>query len=231
MTNQWIQHVKRYSQTHNVPYPVAMIQAKSSYTASPKQKPTGGTRGRPRKGGALNLKEFGLQQYDKVPDQYKPGIESLAEAVFHDVGFGLKKRRGRKTKGGDLFSDIRNAFRPVADVFRPVVDAYKPIADFQTKNIKTVVNDPIVKKISKVVAKEVLKYGVSAAGPAAAAAATAAGQPQLAPAAALLAISLANEAQPLGNDYIDRYDGIGMKKKTRGRPKKTHGMALLQAGY
>ena len=217
MTNSWIQHVKHYAATHNVPYPVAMIHARASYTASPKQKPTGGTRGRPRKGGALNFKEFGLQQWDKVPDQYKPGLQSLGEAAFHDVGFGLKKRRGRKTKGGDLFSDIGNAF--------------KPIADLQTKNIKTVVNDPIVKKISKVVAKEILKYGVAAAPAAAAAAATAAGHPELAPAAALLAISLANEAQPFGNDAIDRYDGIGMKKKTRGRPKKTHGMALMQAGY
>jgi hypothetical protein len=230
MTNQWIQHVKHYSQTHNVPYPVAMIHARASYTASPKQKPAGGTRGRPRKGGALNLKEFGLQQWDKVPDQYKPGLQSLGEAAYKDVGFGLKKRRGRKTKGGNIFDDIGNTFRPVADVFRPVVDAYKPIADFQTNNIKTVVNDPIVKRISKVAAKEVLKYDVAAAGPAAAAAATAAGHPELAPAAALLAISLANEAQPFGNDAIDRYDGIGMKKR-RGRPKKTHGMALLQAGY
>ena len=61
MTNSWIQHVKHYAATHNVPYPVAMIHARASYTASPKQKPAGGTRGRPRKGGALNLKEFGLQ--------------------------------------------------------------------------------------------------------------------------------------------------------------------------
>jgi hypothetical protein len=181
---------------------------------------------------------MGMDAWDKVPDQYKPGLQSLGEAAYHDVGFGLKKRRGRKTKGGNIFDDIGNAFqpvqqvfKPVVDTFRPVVDAYKPIADWQNKNIKTVVNDPIVKRISKVVAKEVLKYGVAAAGPAAAAAATAAGHPELAPAAALLAISLANEAQPFGNDAIDRYDGIGMKKKTRGRPKKTHGMALMQAGY
>lgn len=230
MTNSWIQHVKHYAATHNVPYPVAMIHARASYTASPKQKPAGGTRGRPRKGGALNLKDMGMDAWDKVPDQYKPGLQSLGEAAYHDVGFGLKKRRGRKTKGGNIFDDIGNAFRPVEQAFRPVVGAYRPIADWQNKNIKTVVNDPIVKRISKVVAKEVLKYGVAAAGPAAAAAATAAGHPELAPAAALLAISLANEAQPFGNDAIDRYDGIGMKKR-RGRPKKSRAGALMQAGY
>jgi hypothetical protein len=203
-----------------------MIHARASYTASPKPKPAGGTRGRPRKGGALNLKDMGMDAWDKVPDQYKPGLQSLGEAAYHDVGFGLKKRRGRKTKGGDIFSDIGNAFKPVVDTFRPVVDAYKPIADFQTNNIKTVVNDPIVKRISKVVAKEVLKYGVAAAGPAAAAAATAAGHPELAPAAALLAISLANEAQPFGNDAIDRYNGIGLRKR-----KTKQGKALMPAGH
>jgi hypothetical protein len=219
MTNSWIQHVKHYSQAHNVPYAVAMIQARSSYTASPK-KPAGGTRGRPRKGGALNLRDLGMQTWDKVPEPYKPGLQSLGEAAYHDPnigGFGLKKRRGRKTKGGDIFSDIGNAFKPVADVFRPVADVGKVAAQ-----------NPIVKALGKKVAKEILKYGVAAAPAAAAAAATAAGHPELAPMAAALALQLANEAQPHGNDYID---GLGMKKKTRGRPIKTHGMALMQAGY
>lgn len=228
MTNSWIQHVKHYSQTHNVPYPVAMIHARASYTASPKQKPAGGTRGRPRKGGALNLKEFGLQQWDKVPDQYKPGLQSLGEAAFHDVGFGLKKRRGRKTKGGDLFSDIGNAFKPVADVFRPVVDAGTQLTNWQANNVKAVAQNPVVKSLGKKVAKEILKYGVAAAPAAAAAAATAAGQPELAPMAAALALQLANEAQPYGEDYIN---GLGLKKKTRGRPKKSRAGALMQAGY
>ncbi len=211
MTNSWIQHVKHYAATHNVPYPVAMIHARASYTASPKQKPAGGTRGRPRKGGALNLKEFGLQQWDKVPDQYKPGLQSLGEAAFHDVGFGLKKRRGRKTKGGDIFSDIGNAFKPVADVFRPVVDVGKEAAQ-----------NPIVKSLGKKVAKEILKYGVAAAPAAAAAAATAAGHPELAPAAALMAMELANEAKPYGDNYID---GLGLRKRRTRR-----GKALMPAG-
>ena len=216
MTNSWIQHVKNYAATHNVPYPVAMIHARASYTASPKQKPAGGTRGRPRKGGALNLKDMGMDAWDKVPDQYKPGLQSLGQAAFHDVGFGLKKRRGRKTNGGNIFDDIGNAFKPVADVFRPVADVGKVAAQ-----------NPVVKALAKKVAKEILKYGVAAAPAAAAAAATAAGHPELAPAAALMAMELANEAQPYGNDYID---GLGMKKR-RGRPKKSRGSALLQAGY
>ena len=30
MVNSWISHVKNYAATHNVPYPVAMTQAKAS---------------------------------------------------------------------------------------------------------------------------------------------------------------------------------------------------------
>jgi hypothetical protein len=205
-----------------------MIHARASYTASPKQKPA---RGRPRKGGALNLKDMGMQAWDKVPDQYKPGLQSLGEAAYHDPnigGFGLKKRRGRKTKGGNIFNDIGNTFRPVADVFRPVVDAGTQLANFQTNNIKTVANNPVVKAIAKKVAKEILKYGVEAAGPAAAAAAFASGNPELAPMALILGRELAKEAQPHGESYID---GLGMKKRTRGRPKKTTGKSLMPAGY
>ena len=66
---------------------------------------------------------------------------------------------------------------------------------------------------------------VKAAG---AAAAVASGNPELAPMALILGRELAIEAKPYGDSYID---GLGMKKKTRGRPKKTHGMALMQAGY
>jgi hypothetical protein len=83
-------------------------------------------RGRPRKmQGGMTIKDWGLEQYDRIPDAYKPGIESIAEAAYHQAGFGLKKKRGRprKMKGGDIFSDIGNAFDPnkngVAEAFRP----------------------------------------------------------------------------------------------------------------
>ena len=213
MANKWITHVKQYAAQHGISYPEAMMKARASYKPIKKMK------------GGQTLKQFGAEQYDKIPEQYHPGLESLGNAALGQMGFGLKKKRKPRKKGGDIFSDIRNAFKPVEQAFKPVVDAYKPIADFQIKNIRSVVNNPIVKRISKVVAKEVLKYGVAAAGPAAAAAATAAGHPELAPAAALLAISLANEAQPFGNDAIDRYDGVGLRKR-----KTKRGKALMPAG-
>jgi hypothetical protein len=159
MVNSWIAHVKNYAATHNVPYPVAMIQAKASYkkmsggmtlkefglekwnemSQKKKDKATRDAnqlkeiagfgvkkRGRPRKlSGGMTIKDWGLEQWDKVPDAYKPGIESIAEAAYHQAGFGLNKKRGRprKMKGGDIFSDIGNAFDPnkngVAEAFRP----------------------------------------------------------------------------------------------------------------
>ena len=84
-------------------------------------------RGRPRKmNGGMTIKDWGLEQWDKVPDAYKPGIESIAEAAYHQAGFGLVKRkrgRPRKLRGGDIFSDMKNAFDPnqngVAQAFSP----------------------------------------------------------------------------------------------------------------
>jgi hypothetical protein len=211
MTNKWITHVKQYSKQHGISYPEAMIKAKASYTPSKKLK------------GGQTVKQFGDDVwYDKIPEQYHPGLESIGRAGLSQMGFGLKKKRKSRKKGGDLFSDIGNAFKPVADVFRPVVDAYKPIANFQTNNIKAVANNPIVKSLAKKVMKEVLKYGISAAGPAAAAAATAAGHPELAIPAAALAVSLANEAKPFGENYID---GLGLRKRRTRR-----GKALMPAG-
>jgi hypothetical protein len=204
MPNKWITHVKQYSKQHGISYPEAMIKARATYTPSKKLK------------GGQTVKQFGDDVwYNKVPEQYHSGLESLGRAGLSQMGFGLKKQKPRK-KGGDLFSDIGNAFKPVAQVF-------KPIANFQNKNVMAIANNPLVKRIAKQVAKEVLKYGVSAAPAAAAAAATAAGQPHLAPAASLLAMSLANEAKPFGDSYID---GLGLRKR---RIKR--GKALVPAGH
>lgn len=204
MANKWITHVKQYAAQHGISYPEAMVKAKASYKPIKKLK------------GGQTVKQFGDDVwYNKIPEPYHQGIESLGNAALGQMGFGLKKKRKPRKRGGDIFSDIGNAFKPVAEVF-------KPIANFQTNNIKAVANNPIVKSIAKQIAKEVLKYGVSAAGPAAAAAATAAGQPHLAPAAALLAISLANEAKPFGDSYID---GLGLRKR-----RTIRGKALMPAG-
>ena len=212
MANKWITHVKQYAAQHGISYPEAMIKAKASYKPIKKLK------------GGQTVKQFGDDVwYNKVPEQYHSGLESIGRAGLSQMGFGLKKKRKPRKKGGDIFSDMGNAFKPVAEVFKPVADVYRPIADFQTNNIRAVANNPIVKRIAKVAAKEVLKYGVAAAGPAAAAAATASGNPALAPAAALLAIALANEAKPYGDSYID---GLGLRKR---RIKR--GKALVPAGH
>ena len=204
MANKWITHVKQYAAQHGISYPEAMVKARASYKPTKKLK------------GGQTLKQFGDDLwYNKIPEQYHPGLESIGNAALGQMGFGLKKKRKPRKKGGDIFSDIGNAFKPVADVF-------KPIANFQNNNVMAIANNPLVKSIAKKIAKEVLKYGVSAAGPAAAAAATAAGQPHLAPAAALMAISLANEAKPFGDSYID---GLGLRKRNTNR-----GKALMPAG-
>jgi hypothetical protein len=253
MANKWITHVKQYAAQHGISYPEAMVKARASYKPTkklkggqtlkdfgleqynkiPEQYHPGieslgraglsqmgfGMKSKRKIKGGQTLKDFGLEQYNKIPAQYHPGIESLGRAGLSQMGFGLKKRKPRK-KGGDIFSDIGNAFRPVADVFRPVVDSGRRFVNSPT--VKAVANNPLVKALAKKVAKEVLKYGVEAAGPAAAAAAIASGNPELAIPAAALAIELANEAKPIGDNYID---GLGLRtRKTR------RGKALMPAG-
>ena len=121
-------------------------------------------RGRPRKmKGGMTLKDWGLEQYDRIPDAYKPGLESLGEAAYHQAGFGLVKRkrgRPRKMKGGDVFSDMKNAFDPdrngLADAFRPG----GPAEDF-----------------GKQIASELIHQGIPITTSTTAAAAAAAAQP------------------------------------------------------
>jgi hypothetical protein len=211
MANKWITHVKQYAAQHGISYPEAMMKARASYKPTKKLK------------GGQTVKQFGDDiWYNQIPEPYHKGLESLGNAALGQMGFGLKKKRKPRKKGGDLFSDIGNAFKPVAEVFRPVVDAYKPIADFQTNNIKAIANNPVVKAIAKKVAKEILKYGVEAAGPAAASAAVASGNPELAPMALILGRELAMEAKPYGDSYID---GLGLRKRRTRR-----GKALIPAG-
>ena len=90
MTNKWITHVKQYAAQHGISYPEAMVKAKASYKKSPKK----------LKGGQT-LKDWGLEQYNHIPEQYHPGLESLGRAGLSQMGFGLKKRKPRK-KGGDI---------------------------------------------------------------------------------------------------------------------------------
>ena len=55
-----------------------------------------------KEGGAFNLKKFGLDQYNKIPDAYKPGIESLGRQAIKDLGFGGAKSGGAKSGGAKL---------------------------------------------------------------------------------------------------------------------------------
>ena len=56
MVNSWISHVKNYAATHNVSYPVAMIQAKASYK---------------KMSGGMTLKDYGLGEWDKMKQKKK----------------------------------------------------------------------------------------------------------------------------------------------------------------
>ena len=314
MVNSWISHVKNYAATHNVSYPVAMIQAKASYKKmsggmtlkdyglrewdkmkqKKKDRLTQGAeniatqagfgvdedyrvrpavmpnkhnlkyftpeeldrygykgegvkkkRGRPKMKGGQTIKDWGIEQWDKVPDAYKPGLESLGKAAFHQAGFGIKKR-GRPNKNG------------VAETFRPG----GPAEDF-----------------GKQVASELIHKGIPITVSTLAAAAATAAQPgnPLSPmlagyagekagealagyvgeqtgygvvsdaiayakrkgkaAAQKVAQHLQKLAKQKANDMLDEglerssayIEGLGLKKR-RGR-KKLSGSALMAAGY
>jgi len=102
MTNSWIQHVKHYAAAHNVPYAVAMIQARSSYTASPK-KPAGGTRGRPRKGGALNLKNLDSNNGTKYQTNINQVCNHWEKPLFMMLALVLRREEDAKQKEAIYF--------------------------------------------------------------------------------------------------------------------------------
>ena len=56
MVNSWIAHVKRYASENNVPYKVAMKQAKASYN---------------KMSGGMTLKEWDLGEWDKRSQKKK----------------------------------------------------------------------------------------------------------------------------------------------------------------
>jgi hypothetical protein len=146
-------------------------------------------RGRPRKmHGGTTLKDWGLEQWDKVPDAYKPGLESLGEAAYHQAGFGLVKRkrgRPRKMKGGDVFSDMKNAFDPnqngIAQAFSPGGPA---------------------EQLGKQVASELIHQGIPATTEAIAAAIAVAAQP-----GNPIAPIVAGYAGKKGGEYLANYVG------------------------
>ena len=227
--NSWINHVKAYAKTHGISYPEAMKKAGASYKKQSNSKP------KKIKGGKT-LKQEGLDLYNKVPSQYKPGIESLGKAAFKQMGFGL-------------FEDIGNAFKkPVEMIKKPVQN----IINNPVKTIQDIYTNPgplgklamsqfmkqmtkqdkaVMKAIAKQVAKKILTHGLASAPAAAAALATASGNPGLAVPAAILARELVSRsnAEEKGMKAIDGM-GLKMRKTTRGRALRPAGGALMPAG-
>jgi len=78
------------------------------------------------KGGAT-LKDQANNFYDrKIPDELKPGLESLGQSALGMAGFGLKKRgRPKKLKGGATLKDQANNFydRKIPDELKPGMES------------------------------------------------------------------------------------------------------------
>jgi hypothetical protein len=167
-------------------------------------------RGRPRKqNGGSFLGDTRHWYENTIPAKYRAPIESLAMAGVQDLGgadIGMGLRR-RKQKGGSVFGMLSKGAKLAVERAGPVV----------IKQLK-----PIVKNV----AKKVVDYGVTAAGPAAAAAVTAIGQPELAPFALMAANTLAKKSEGYAKKYIE---GLGVKGR-KGR-KPIRGSALYAAGY
>ena len=98
-------------------------------------------RGRPKKlkGGAppassvarlQTLRDIGSNFYDrKIPDELKPGMESLGQSALGMAGFGLKKRgrpRKHNTTGKGFFDDMASGFQHIGDNMTETV--FKPMA-------------------------------------------------------------------------------------------------------
>ena len=81
------------------------------------------------KGGAT-LKDQANNFYDrKIPDELKPGMESLGQSALGMAGFGLKKRgrpRKHKTTGKGFFDDMASGFQHIGDNMTETV--FKPMA-------------------------------------------------------------------------------------------------------
>lgn len=247
MANDWINHVKKYAATHGITYGEALKKAKASYTKSPRK----------MKGGRT-LKQWGLDTYnERVPEDYRPGVESLGRAAFKQMGFGMKKPR--KMKGGQTLKNwglqqyndyVPEDYRPgveslgraafkqmgfgifddIGRAFRPVRDVIKPVRNMGRRLIQREVDN--AKAIAtdprtKALAKQVAKQILQT------------GVDSAGPTAASLAVAsgnpeLAPMAAVLGRQlalqaqpYGEKYID-GMGLKKR-RTRK--GRALAPAGY
>ena len=87
MANKWITHVKQYAAQHGISYLEAMMKARASYKPTKKLK------------GGQTVKQLGDDVwYNKIPEQYHPGLESLGNAAVGQMGFGLKRNANQERK-------------------------------------------------------------------------------------------------------------------------------------
>ena len=80
--------------------------------------------------GGATLRDIGSNFYDrKIPDELKPGMESLGQSALGMAGFGLRKRgrpRKHKTTGKGFFDDMASGFRSIGNDMTETV--FKPMA-------------------------------------------------------------------------------------------------------
>ena len=76
--------------------------------------------------GGATLKDQANNFYDrKIPDELKPGLESLGQSALGMAGFGLKRGRPKKLKGGATLKDQANNFydRKIPDELKPGLES------------------------------------------------------------------------------------------------------------
>ena len=79
--------------------------------------------------GGATLRDIGSNFYDrKIPDELKPGMESLGQSALGMAGFGLKRGRPRKhkTTGKGFFDDMASGFRSIGNDMTETI--FKPMA-------------------------------------------------------------------------------------------------------
>ena len=196
------------------------------------------------KGGAT-LKDQANNFYDrKIPDELKPGLESLGQSALGMAGFGLKRGRPKKLKGGATLRDIGSNFydRKIPDELKPGMESLgqsalgmagfglkkrgrprkhnttgKGFFDDMASGFQHI-GDNMTETVFKPMARDAIDYGVPAA---VGALTTMSGNPEFAP----FTSYAASKATP----SIKKSVGLGLRKRKKGKSRS--GGALLAAGY
>ena len=181
--------------------------------------------------GGATLRDIGSNFYDrKIPDELKPGMESLGQSALGMAGFGLRKRgRPKKLKGGATLKDQANNFydRKIPDELKPGLESLgqsalgmagfglkrgrprkhkttgKGFFDDMASGFRSIGND-MTETIFKPMARDAIDYGVPAA---VGALTTMSGNPEFAP----ITSYAASKATP----SIKKSVGLGLKKPKR----------------